>query len=57
MQRIDKIQYIFYNRRILKYDVFITNKNTIYAVIWTILVTLYHAERMFLETRGWDNNS
>ena len=58
VQRMHIIQYKFsFIRRIRQYDVFITNKNDIYVTIWTILITFDHVERMFLETRGWGNNS
>ena len=58
VQRMHIIQYTFwFIRRIMQYYIFITNKNYIYVAIWTILITLYHAERMFLENRGRGHNS
>ena len=46
VQRMHIIQNKFwFIRRILQYDVFITNKNDIYVAIWTILITFYHVER------------
>ena len=39
-------------RRVLQYDVDITNKNYIYVAIWTILTTFYHVERMFPKQWG-----
>ena len=29
----------------------------IFMWIWTILITFYHVERMFLQNSGWGNNS
>ena len=44
------IQYNVFIRGILQSDAFISNNNYTYVIIWTILITLYHVEVMFLKT-------